>query len=201
MRARTAGHAPEGLFLIAPYTSIRSLLTSYKIAGLIPLFWPLGLWKVLSDLADRNLYTRFESDKAVYQIIKRGASQLSTHEETKRYGDLAHPLSETALLEELGLSSTGTAVRPHIVISHADDDPVIPHTHGRSLLQTIADALGSAGEALTTADYPWGQTLALHDAEDKRTFVLVRSHKGGHNGVPDHTVKLFSSIVDLEGHV
>lgn len=193
--------SPKGLFLIAPYTSIANLLTSYKIGGFIPLFWPLGLWKVLSDLTDRHLYTRFESHKALYQIVKGGPSSLS-QDESERYGDLEYTLSRDALLQELGQIPSSSDKKntkpPNIIISHADDDAVIPNSHGRSLLDTISVALGHTPESITGVDYHWGKTLSLQDKTNERTYVLIKSRQGGHNGVPQHAVKIFSSLVGLD---
>lgn len=190
--------SPKGLFLIAPYTSISNLLTSYKVVGLIPLFWPLGLWKGLSNLADRYLYTRFESHKALYQIIR--GSNLN-QEESKQYGDLEYTLPRDNLLQELGLTSTPSSKKnvkpPNVIISHADDDPVIPSSHGRSLLDTISLALGQAPESIKEVDFHWGKTLTFNDSDNERTYTLIKSRQGGHNGVPQHAVKIFSSLVGL----
>jgi abhydrolase domain-containing protein 12 len=193
------GRPPVALFLIAPYTSIFNLLTSYKIGGLLPIFWPIGLWKVLSDLAERHLYTRFESDKALYQIVKGGPSHLDASE-IDQYGNLDYQLSTATLMQELAvISPHSSLLPPNIIISHADDDAVIPHSHGRSLLDTIALALGESKEnQIDTIEQPWGHTLTLQDASHNRTFVLVKSRKGGHNGVPQHTVEIFRTIVGLK---
>lgn len=193
------GEAPGSLFLLAPYTSIRKLLTSYKLGGLLPVFWPLGLWKVLSDMADKHLHTRFESEKALYQLVK-GPSTLDA-EETKQWGGLDFTLKEAALAEELGVSPINDrrSLPPNIVISHADDDAVIPHAHGRSLLDTIASALSRMGteQEIEEEKYSWGCTLTLLDAETHRSYVLVKSRKGGHNGIPRHALKVFSSVAGL----
>ena len=209
------GHPPDALFLLAPYTSIGKLLSTYKIGGLLPIFWPLGVWKTLSKLADRHLYTRFESDKAIYQIVKGrgglgsgddddddGNNHLSA-EERRQYGNLDHTLSIATLREELGLRATnrqGRQAATHIIISHADNDGVIPHTHGRSLFDTIAKAL--EGSTRKEREYDWGTTLSLHHSQADSSsstdqYILIRSGSGGHNSVRQHAVQLFAENVGL----
>jgi hypothetical protein len=192
------GAEPAAIFLLAPYTSIRNLLTSYKIGGFLPLFWPLGLWKVLSDMADKHLHTRFETEKAIYQLVK-GANLDA--DEVERWGNLDFTLEEAALAQELGITPSHDRryLSPDIVISHADDDAVIPHAHGRSLFDTIASALSVTGKKqnIEEKEYHWGSTLKLQDTQTQSSYVLVKSSKGGHNGIPRHALEIFSSIAGL----
>ncbi|UZJ52539.1 hypothetical protein CBS101457_001859 [Exobasidium rhododendri] len=193
------GHPPEILFLIAPYTSIRSLLTSYKMAGLLPIFWPLRVWKSLDTLVDKHLYTRFESDIAISQIITGGRTRL-TSSEAGVYSHPDHSLSEGELLQELSLQTVtnGMSMPPSIIISHADDDGIIPHIHGRSLLQTMADALFQVeGRGrIAMVERSWGQEFSLEGFQGRRSFVLVKSRKGGHNGIPRHAMEIFGRTAD-----
>jgi pimeloyl-ACP methyl ester carboxylesterase len=196
------GEPPHTIFLIAPYTSIRNLLTTYKIGGLLPLFWPLGIWKVLSDLTDKYLYSRFESEKALYQLIRQGSLD---EEELEKWGKLDYTLSEADLAKELGLTiNEGRSTEeklspPNIIIAHADDDGVIPYSHGRSLLDTMILARSKTGadQKLEEERQDWGSTLTLQDKDNHRSYILVKSHKGGHNGFPQYATEIFSNIAGL----
>ena len=120
-----AGQASPATLLLAPYISIRQLLTSYRIGGVIPLFWPLGISKALSSVADKYLYTRFESDKALY-IASRGGINNLNEEEKKAYGDLQYLLPKDQLKKELGIQGTKESDRQaHVVIAHADRKSVV----------------------------------------------------------------------------
>lgn len=193
----SSDHPAHALFLIAPFTSIRNLLTTYKIGGLLPIFWPLGLWKVLSDLADRHLHTRFESDKTLYQLITLSIGRRQSDEELKG-AFLDYTLSEEDLRHELGLTDTSISrleVETKILISHADDDGVIPHAHGRSLFDTVAEALDQ--KKLAEKEYGWGLTYTVK-SESGTSHTLIKSKKGGHNGVPAHAIELFGNLNGLE---
>lgn len=202
--ARNAGQQPHTIFLIAPYTSIRNLLTSYKIGGLFPLFWPLGLCKVLSDLTDKYLYTRFDSQKVLYQLTRQGSLD---DEESEQMGNLDYTLSRIDLAQELGLllrhdesTERDRISPPNIIIAHADNDAVIPNAHGKSLFDTITSASRrTAGgmQEIEKVDHQWGSTLTLQDKNANRSYILVKSHRGGHNGFPHHAIDVFSKVAGL----
>lgn len=167
-----AGLPPAGVLLIAPYTSIRSLLTSYRIGGFLPIFWPLSLSASLASIADKYLYTRFESDKALYIAARGGRARLLRDceddgaEEKDRVlrsaeelGHLDFVLSVPALRDELGLCEADVAASatddsqkgaPYIVISHADNDRVIPNAHGRDLFNTVRRAYKATNDSNRT---------------------------------------------------
>jgi hypothetical protein len=168
-----------------------------------PIFWPVGWISVLSNLADTYLYTRFESNKAVYQIIKKGNTGNLTSKQFKQYGNLHYTLAEETLMQELSMTTQRAPIRPNIVISHADNDKVIPPHHGRSLLDTISTALDkNDDEPHTIRRYSWGQALSIQDdLDDAVSYTLIQSRKGGHNGVPSHTIQLFGQIVGLQSSV
>lgn len=208
------GHASPATLLLAPYISIRQLLSSYRIGGVVPLFWPLGISKALSSVADKYLYTRFESDKALY-IASRGGINKLNEEEKKVYGDLQYLLPKEQLKKELGIQDAQeTDQQAHIVIAHADDDLIIPHTHGRGLFDRIHDALSidlsdhstesqkqskereeELAQQIQVEEQEWGTLLTVSPKLGQANrLTLIKSRKGGHNGVPLHALEYFIKL-------
>lgn len=195
------GHPPEAVLLLAPYTSIRNLITSYRLGGIFPIFWPLSLSKSLLDLANRYLYTHFESDKALSTVVCGGRANLT--EEQKRHSHLNYLLSTQELAEDLELQPRACTAVPTIVIAHADNDLIIPHSHGQALFDTVRQARYDDEQEpvkVNVEHFSWG---TLHSARltASRELILVKSRKGGHNGLPKHAIELFASIVTKNGNV
>jgi abhydrolase domain-containing protein 12 len=210
-----AGHPPPATFLLAPYISIRKVLESYRIGGFVPLFWPIRISKALSGIADKYLYTKFESDKALY-VATRGGMKNLNKEEKEEFGNLDHQLTKQELLEELGIEELDQSNRqdppppPHIVISHADDDQIIPHTHGKGLFDKVHDALTfDSNDQIdiqqTETDFipqqihieerDWGTLLTFSpNPGQPNRLSLIKSKKGGHNGVPVHALEYFINV-------
>lgn len=222
------------VLLLAPYISIRELLSAYRFGGIFPLFWPLS-FSALANLADKYLYTRFESDKALYVTARGGFDALDDEEQIK-FGHLDHTLPREELRKELGLDSSSddqtdyrsaslrhasSNIRTHIIIAHADDDAIIPHTQGRGLFDRVHDALAyelrrkrheqqhgeqpedhfatetddRLSQQLHTRDHPWGTLLTVSPkAGQPARLTLFKSRKGGHNGVPRHALEYFVNI-------
>lgn len=209
-----AGQASPATLLLAPYISIRQLLTSYRIGGVIPLFWPLGISKALSAVADKYLYTRFESDKALYIATRGGLNNLN-EEEKKAYGDLQYLLPKDQLRKELGLEDAKeTSQQAHVVIAHSDNDLIIPHSHGRGLFDRIHDALSidlndhstetqkqneereeELAQQIQIEEQEWGSMLTVSPKIGQANrLTLIKSRKGGHNGVPIHALEYFINL-------
>lgn len=170
---------------------------------MIPILWPLNVWQYLSDLADRSLTTRFESDKAIRNLF--AISPRHGKDQQLQLEVLPHTLDVETLKSQLGLDEEQEThiegalarKRPHIVVAHADDDPVIPHTHGRSLFNTARVAAGQSEEDVTVQETSWGHIYSTTD-ESGRKSALIRNKQGGHNGVPDSTVEAWARLVSLQ---
>lgn len=199
-----AGRPTPAVLLLAPYVNIRQLLTSYRIGGFVPVFWPLGLSPYLASLADKHLYTRFESDKALYVAARGGWTNLED-EERRTIGPLDFQLDKHSLCGELGISPTQQNINTftHFVISHADNDLIIPHKHGRTLFDRIHDAFSdtkSGDEVLSDdqidiQDFAWGTMLSVAPQPGQSArLTLFKSRKGGHNGVPSHALAYFVNV-------
>lgn len=204
-----AEQPPEAILLVAPYTSIFALLSSYKLGGLIPILWPLNIWQWLSDLADRSLTTRFESDKAIRNLF--AISQGQNGKQQDKLETLPHTSDIGTLRSQLGMDEVdadseftmhsdskpdSVRRRPHIVVAHADDDPVIPHSHGRSLFDTARVAAGQREEEVAEENTPWGFIYSTTDSSGKKS-ALIRNWQGGHNGVPMTTIEAWARLVSL----
>ncbi|PWO00748.1 alpha/beta-hydrolase [Tilletiopsis washingtonensis] len=204
-----SGTPPEAMFLIAPYISIAHLITSYRIGGLVQIFAPLKLFPNHQNLIPKFLYSQFANFKVVPHLIR--ASGLSVE------GAVTPAAAET------------TAARqghPHIIISHADDDDVIPCAHGEALFDGalrahlgLATAPTSRGTApldekawlkarnasvsITPAmsrDGAWAQVHSFSTGSGA-SVSLIRTPHGGHNGVGDGVVDIVGQLSGIAGPV
>jgi pimeloyl-ACP methyl ester carboxylesterase len=161
-----------------------------------------------TDLIPKFLYSQFANFKVVPHLIR--ASGLSVE------GAVTPAAAET------------TAARqghPHIIISHADDDDVIPCAHGEALFDGalrahlgLATAPTSRGTApldekawlkarnasvsITPAmsrDGAWAQVHSFSTGSGA-SVSLIRTPHGGHNGVGDVRGVLEASCTSLTAH-
>lgn len=164
---------------------------------------PVGLQAHLFTCASsaffqRFLYTRFENNEILPAMV-RGKSAAAQGSADKA----------AAVLREL----------PHIIISHADDDNVIPCAHGESLFDGLvkahlgfdagAGALDAAGEAAfqqakskhTTTRVGTTQSNAtawvrVHtfSSGSSGSVNLIRAIHGGHNTVNDGVISVVGEL-------
>lgn len=124
-----AGTPPQALVLIAPYRSLRKLFSQYRIAGLIPILAPALYIPFSNQILDRTLKTVFASDEHLPALFEHSTSQTTA--------------SKTQW--------------PHVIISHATDDEVIPFHHGELLFDSIL-----------AAEIRRRQTAQPHDAQHQK---------------------------------
>ncbi|EJC98093.1 alpha/beta-hydrolase [Fomitiporia mediterranea MF3/22] len=65
------GIHPRGIILLAPFTSIKSLLYDYHLFGLIPILQPLNFYPPLQDFFAKYLITHFNSSQTLPTIKSR----------------------------------------------------------------------------------------------------------------------------------
>lgn len=108
-----AGNPPQALVLLAPYRSLRKLVAEYRIGGVVPILAPALLIPYANYFLDKGLQTIFASDEALPAL----------------YADI------TSRAEPA--SPGPNHAWPHLVISHATNDEVIPYSHGENLFVTL----------------------------------------------------------------
>lgn len=209
--------------MIAPYASIRSQLATFKIVGIFPVLGPIAQFPLANRLFDYTLQTQFPSASVFSRLFS------STYD------------------------SKSPAKLPHIILSHATDDNVIPFSNSELLFETLLNrelsskvgkrpfgdgtpsspvefstlVRGPKGEKEYEEMRKWTlardaekakivkemdidrfakvQTFSIGSAEsgkkfegdgweDVATVTLIRSHKGGHNGVGDGTMDIFAEM-------
>lgn len=104
------GTPPQLLVLIAPYRSFRRLAAGYKIGGLLPVLAPLTWIPGMERLLDRYLQAHFETEETLNAMYAADGQSSSS----RRW--------------------------PHLLISHATDDGVIPSAHGELLFYSLLRA-------------------------------------------------------------
>ncbi|PWN45103.1 alpha/beta-hydrolase [Ceraceosorus guamensis] len=203
------GTPPNAVYLMAPYISIAHLLTSYQLAGFVPIFAPVRLIPYHQDLIPYYLNARFENFNALPRLIR--ASGLDP---------------EGQVSADHTAKSEVRPGHPHIIISSATDDDVIPFRHGETLFESLlrvhlglATLPGSRGtkaqnerewereyenhvhvrKAVSRAG-TWAKTYTfwtdakLEPKQEGPSVSLIRTPFGGHNGVAD-------GIIDVVGEL
>ncbi|CAO1616555.1 unnamed protein product [Sympodiomycopsis kandeliae] len=202
------GTPPQALVLIAPYRSLRKLLTQYRIGGLIPILAP-ALWiPFANQILDHTLKTNFASDENLPALFTAAANDNSGNDQLEW---------------------------PHVIISHATDDEVIPYSHGELLFEsTLRGEIQRRGKSLsntpTTMNISSSAQLTtsllskeLLEAGNVRTILipgwarieqfelesfaakyqkvpsitLIRTEHGGHNTVGEGIVDIVRDITGL----
>jgi abhydrolase domain-containing protein 12 len=120
------GTPPQGLVLLAPYRSFSQLAAGFRIGGFLPVLLPaLYLIPFAQAGLELALRTRFDSEGALAGLvtaIQEGRTRLHAVGEA----------SQGALNGESQAFSW-----PHVVISHAINDEVIPYSHGRAIFDKM----------------------------------------------------------------
>ncbi|CAO1625642.1 unnamed protein product [Parajaminaea phylloscopi] len=107
-----AGTPPQALLLVAPYRSLRKLVAEYRIGGLLPILAPALYIPYANTLLDRGMQTVFASDETL-------------------------PALYAGVLERAANAVGQDRSWPHLVISHATNDEVIPYAHGENLFAEV----------------------------------------------------------------
>jgi len=81
---------PRGVVLLAPFSSVETLLDSYYIAGFVPLFAPIRTFPSIAKFVKRFLAHRFDT---LTKVVKLNVPLLIVHAEND--WDIPHSHSQT----------------------------------------------------------------------------------------------------------
>ncbi|KAJ7070030.1 Alpha/Beta hydrolase protein [Mycena amicta] len=181
------GISPRGVVLLSPFSSIRKVLETYHIVGLVPLIKPLSMIPFATDLVYNRLIHRFDTDTLVPRM--KGPI-LIAHAEN----DWDIPYTHSVALFE-------TFLDPVIPAS-----PSLPH-NAASLSHEEWSAFNAQLSLRNTARAAVVNTVELHnfgtvqefsDQAHERKVVYVQSLAGGHEylgvqeGVQDAMGRMFN---------
>ncbi|WVO17329.1 hypothetical protein L204_105021 [Cryptococcus depauperatus] len=154
------GIAPRAITLIAPFSSVAKLLTSFRLFKFIPLLGPLG---------------RFPPIQRYLQSF------------------LIYPFDSSFVL---------TNVTSPILLLHAANDDIIPHTHSSYLFQSlispyIKNSIGT--DIMQEVDYPGWGVIRSFERKGKGEVVWWEGKEGGHNrlGWAEGTLDLIARVSGL----
>ncbi|BGP33251.1 hypothetical protein JCM10296v2_005045 [Rhodotorula toruloides] len=172
MVARLAeeGIHPRALILVAPFSSVASLLETYKLGNYIPILSPLQRFPRLLEGLLRLLRTRFDT-RSVIDSIHSPILILHAH------NDPVIPLSHTRTLAEHLL---GPLLSQH---AESDQSEALKLARGRLVKETKAGG--------------WGVVSRFERGEGKGEVVWAEALKGAHNeiGTSEYSVELIKSMV------
>ncbi|GAA5895445.1 alpha/beta hydrolase [Sporobolomyces salmoneus] len=158
-RLEAEGKKVKGLILVAPFSSIATLLETYKLGNVIPLVSPL---------------TRFP------WLFKRLLSLLRTKLDTKSIiSDVSAP----------------------ILLVHAQDDPVIPFSHSRTLSDHLLEPLllGDNKDELVKEQRigRWGTVKRFERGSGKGRVVWAEAKEGSHTfiGETEYVMRLIKEVI------
>ncbi|GAA5982462.1 hypothetical protein JCM11641_006123 [Rhodosporidiobolus odoratus] len=162
---------PRAVILVAPFSSLASLLETYRLGNFVPILSPLRRFPWLLNTFLQLLKTKFDTKS----VIERISSP--------------------------------------ILILHAQNDPVIPFSHSRTLADHLLGPLlqayagHSASEDLLTEFKAklvketqaggWGTVSRFERGEGKGEVVWAEAIRGAHNeiGTSEYSFKLIKDIV------
>lgn len=125
------GTPPQGLVLLAPYRSLSQLAAGFRVGGLLPILLPaLYLIPFAQRGLERALRTRFDSEAALAGLV------TAVQEGRSRRNETAAATAEPTV-QELGRRDRQPSSWPHVVISHAINDEVIPYSHGEAIFDKM----------------------------------------------------------------
>jgi len=81
---------PRGVVLLAPFSSVETLLDSYYIAGFVPLFAPIRIFPFIANFVKRFLAHRFDT---LTKVVELNVPLLIVHAEND--WDIPHSHSQT----------------------------------------------------------------------------------------------------------
>ncbi|BGP25704.1 hypothetical protein JCM10295v2_004637 [Rhodotorula toruloides] len=172
MVARLAeeGIHPRALILVAPFSSVASLLETYKLGNYIPILSPLQRFPRLLDGLLRLLRTRFDTRSVIDSIC---SPILILH----AHNDPVIPLSHTRTLADHLL---GPLLSQH---AESDHDEALTIARGKLVKETKAGG--------------WGVVSRFERGEGKGEVVWAEALKGAHNeiGTSEYSVELIKSMV------
>ena len=111
----------SGMVLIAPFSDVEQLATTYRVAGVVPILSPLGLFPRLLAFLNTFIKSKWPSKDKLAEFVQH--------------------------CENLGLESSG-GLRYQISILHAEDDYDIPWEHSETIFWHAVNASVSLGITL-----------------------------------------------------
>ncbi|GAA5956987.1 hypothetical protein JCM3765_006661 [Sporobolomyces pararoseus] len=159
-RLEAEGRKLKALVLVAPFSSISTLLETYKLGNVIPLVSPLKRFPWLFEKLLKLLRTRFDT-KAVIS-------------------DVTCP----------------------ILLVHAQDDPVIPYSHSKTLSDHLLRPLlldEKSQEELVQEERigRWGTIKRFERGNGKGRVVWAEAKEGSHTfiGETDFVMRLIRDVI------
>ncbi|RXW22876.1 hypothetical protein EST38_g2992 [Candolleomyces aberdarensis] len=162
---------PRGIVLLSPFSSIREVLDSYNLFGLIPLMKPLSMLPGATQLVSWVLVHKFDSLKAVPNIT---ASVLIAHAEN----DWDIPSSHSDVLFQAYLEP----YLPELVLPGLGPK-VFSTDEWQKMLGQQQARKEKRGELVKHT--PISKFGSIDEFEaDRRQVVLVKTHAGSHDYLP-----------------
>ncbi|KDN53011.1 alpha/beta-hydrolase [Tilletiaria anomala UBC 951] len=210
------GTPPQGVVLIAPYSSIRGLITSYRIGGIFPVFAPLSTIPFANKFLDRVLYTHFNTSAVLPILLSATRKDPPT---TFPRVVVDHATND----EVIPYSHSEQLFDELIALELGSDLPLHPYGSNRKIpktgdLQSVSDKLKAYhtrvqaaraskvkkrtiegfGTVETMVMSHGGATAGASDsAEDAPTVTLIRTHHGGHNRVGEGVIDLAGELIGI----
>ncbi|KAF2222048.1 Alpha/Beta hydrolase protein [Elsinoe ampelina] len=100
----------RGLVMVAPFSDVKTLTATYKVAGTIPILSPLARFPVLMDFFARFIETKFPSKDTLAEFVRHCQASASSK------------------------------AQYHVTAIHAKDDYDIPWSHSEELYWTAVNA-------------------------------------------------------------
>ncbi|KAH9015730.1 Alpha/Beta hydrolase protein [Lactarius deliciosus] len=165
---------PRGVVLLSPFSKLETLLDTYYILGLVPLFAPLRTIPYLANFIKGFMIHRFDSlAKVVHLWVSRGVRPVSFDATGTLYRTLTY-----------GLLVSLQSLKAPLLIVHAEDDLDIPVWHAQMLFDAFLEkhmpALPEIASEMTAVMAPPGEVaesvaaLMQERAERRRELVRVR---------------------------
>lgn len=105
----------SGLVMVAPFTDVKSLTATYRVAGMIPLLGPVARFPRLLEFLNSFIRDQWQSNKKLAAFIQRSGKM------------------------------SGSSGKYYISIIHAEDDYDIPWTHSDQMFWTAVNASTTTG--------------------------------------------------------
>ncbi|GAA5839518.1 hypothetical protein JCM9279_005966 [Rhodotorula babjevae] len=168
-RLADEGVAPRALVLVAPFSSIPTLLETYRLGNVIPLLPPLRRFPRLLDSLLALLKTRFDTHAIIHKVT---CPTLILH----AHNDPVIPLGHTRALAERLL---GPLLAPH---AESGDEAA------REARRTIVRERKVGG---------WGVVSRFDRGEGLGEVVWAEAVKGAHNeiGTSEFSIELIKEII------
>ncbi|KAF8599413.1 alpha/beta-hydrolase [Ceratobasidium sp. AG-I] len=176
------GISPRGLVLLAPYSSIATLLETYNLGGKLPILQPLQSFRFVFEIVIKFLRHRFDT----LSIINDISCSITIIHATD---DWDIPVSHAKVLFDALLES----LLPAYPFDQRDVlHGRVPHSE---VLQVISQRKARREEVVTTKDIDGlGTIKSFAREEDKGDVVMLETTWGEHNGITE-----IEGVIDVIG--